>query len=51
MLYNEILSSKAHVVCMQEVDRLEKPLHVLEEASYSHAFKTFRTQWLIKDPP
>ena len=38
MLYNEILSSKAHVVCMQEVDRLEKLLPVLEEAGYSHVF-------------
>lgn len=38
MLYNEILSQKADIICMQEVDRLEKLLPVLEGAGYSHAF-------------
>lgn len=38
MIYNEILSQRADIMCMQEVDRLEKLLPVLEGAGYSHAF-------------
>ena len=38
MLYNEILSSAADIVCLQEVDRLEKLLPVIEGAGYSHTY-------------
>ncbi|KAI9445288.1 Endonuclease/exonuclease/phosphatase [Lactarius indigo] len=36
MLFNEILSSDADILCLQEVDRLEKLIPVLEEAKYGH---------------
>lgn len=38
MLYNEILSHNANIMCLQEVDRLEKLLPVLENAGYLHTY-------------
>jgi len=38
MVYNEVLSHGADIMCLQEVDRLEKLLPVLAEAGYSHAY-------------
>lgn len=38
MIYNEILAHKADIACMQEVDRLEKLLPVLNGAGYKHAY-------------
>jgi RNA exonuclease NGL2 len=38
MLYNEILSHAADIICLQEVDRLEKLLPVLADAGYSHKY-------------
>jgi RNA exonuclease NGL2 len=38
MLYNEILSHAADIACLQEVDRLEKLIPVLEGAGYSHTY-------------
>lgn len=38
MLFNEILSTDGDVLCLQEVDRLEKLIPVLEEAKYGHVY-------------
>ncbi|KAH8998879.1 Endonuclease/exonuclease/phosphatase [Lactarius hatsudake] len=38
MLFNEILSSDSDILCLQEVDRLEKLIPVLEEAKYGHVY-------------
>ncbi|KAL0580365.1 RNA exonuclease ngl2 [Marasmius crinis-equi] len=38
MIYREILACKADVLCLQEVDRLEKLLPILEKAGYSHHY-------------
>jgi len=38
MLYNEILTCGADIMCLQEVDRLEKLLPVLADAGYSHTY-------------
>ena len=38
MLYNEILSHAADIICLQEVDRLDKHLPLLEDAGYSHTY-------------
>lgn len=38
MLFNEILSASADILCLQEVDRLEKLIPVLEEAKYGHVY-------------
>ncbi|KAK7463675.1 RNA exonuclease ngl2, variant 2 [Stygiomarasmius scandens] len=38
MLYRELLSQEADILCLQEVDRLEKLLPVLEKAGYSHRY-------------
>ncbi|KAF7966069.1 hypothetical protein HWV62_40224 [Athelia sp. TMB] len=38
MIYNEILAHKADIACMQEVDRLEKLLPVLDGAGHKHAY-------------
>ncbi|KAI0002109.1 Endonuclease/exonuclease/phosphatase [Russula vinacea] len=38
MLYKEILSADADVLCLQEVDRLEKLIPVLEGANYDHVY-------------
>ncbi|KAH8988960.1 Endonuclease/exonuclease/phosphatase [Lactarius akahatsu] len=38
MLFNEILSSDGDILCLQEVDRLEKLIPVLEEAKYGHVY-------------
>jgi RNA exonuclease NGL2 len=35
MLYSEVLSHAADILCLQEVDRLEKLFPVLEDAGYS----------------
>ncbi|GJE87626.1 endonuclease/exonuclease/phosphatase [Phanerochaete sordida] len=39
MLYTEILSHRADICCLQEVDRTEKVFPVLGEAGYSFVFK------------
>ncbi|OCH95803.1 Endonuclease/exonuclease/phosphatase [Obba rivulosa] len=39
MLYREILSHNADIYCLQEVDRVEKLLPILEKAGYSTVFK------------
>ncbi|KAH9175266.1 Endonuclease/exonuclease/phosphatase [Lactarius sanguifluus] len=38
MLFNEILSSDGDILCLQEVDRLQKLITVLEEAKYGHVY-------------
>ncbi|KAG6897346.1 hypothetical protein C0992_002272 [Termitomyces sp. T32_za158] len=38
MLYRELLSTQADILCLQEVDRLEKIIPVLNEAGYSHHY-------------
>ncbi|KAN0135700.1 Endonuclease/exonuclease/phosphatase [Lactarius tabidus] len=38
MLFNEILSAEGDILCLQEVDRLEKLIPVLEEAKYGHVY-------------
>ncbi|KAF8641035.1 hypothetical protein AX17_000680 [Amanita inopinata Kibby_2008] len=38
MLHCEILSQNADIVCLQEVDRLEKLMPILEAAGYSHHY-------------
>ncbi|KAF8507186.1 Endonuclease/exonuclease/phosphatase [Russula emetica] len=38
MLFKEILSADADILCLQEVDRLEKLIPVLEEANYGHVY-------------
>jgi len=38
MLFNEILSADGDILCLQEVDRLEKLIPVLEEAKYGHVY-------------
>jgi len=38
MLFKEILSADADILCLQEVDRLEKLIPVLEEARYAHVY-------------
>ncbi|KZT05970.1 Endonuclease/exonuclease/phosphatase [Laetiporus sulphureus 93-53] len=38
MLHHEILSLEADICCLQEVDRLERLLPVLEEAGYEHVY-------------
>lgn len=38
MIYRELLSQGADILCLQEVDRLEKVFHVLDAASYSHHY-------------
>ncbi|KAI0051675.1 Endonuclease/exonuclease/phosphatase [Auriscalpium vulgare] len=38
MLYREILFPEADIICLQEVDRLEKLLPVIEKAQYKHIF-------------
>ncbi|KAJ8596965.1 Endonuclease/exonuclease/phosphatase [Rhizopogon salebrosus TDB-379] len=40
MLHAEILSHSADIMCMQEVDRLEKLHPVLKQAGYSSAYST-----------
>ncbi|KAI0307720.1 Endonuclease/exonuclease/phosphatase [Multifurca ochricompacta] len=38
MLFREILSADADILCLQEVDRLEKLIPVLEKANYGHIY-------------
>ncbi|GBE78233.1 hypothetical protein SCP_0111160 [Sparassis crispa] len=38
MLYREILSHNAHICCLQEVDRTEKLLPILENAGYASVY-------------
>ncbi|KIJ68350.1 hypothetical protein HYDPIDRAFT_165219 [Hydnomerulius pinastri MD-312] len=38
MIHAEILSHDADILCMQEVDRLDKLLPMLENAGYSHTY-------------
>ncbi|THV04851.1 Endonuclease/exonuclease/phosphatase [Dendrothele bispora CBS 962.96] len=38
MLYRELLSQDADILCLQEVDRLEKLVPVLQKAGYSHCY-------------
>ncbi|KAI0286945.1 Endonuclease/exonuclease/phosphatase [Russula aff. rugulosa BPL654] len=38
MLFKEIISADADILCLQEVDRLEKLIPVLEEANYGHVY-------------
>ncbi|KAJ3920688.1 Endonuclease/exonuclease/phosphatase [Lentinula edodes] len=38
MLYREMLQHNADILCLQEVDRLEKLLPVLESAGYAHRY-------------
>ncbi|KAG7450417.1 uncharacterized protein BT62DRAFT_510838 [Guyanagaster necrorhizus] len=38
MIYRELLSQDVDILCLQEVDRLEKVLPVLDTASYSHHY-------------
>ncbi|KAG6911894.1 hypothetical protein DXG01_000141 [Tephrocybe rancida] len=38
MLYRELLSTQADILCLQEVDRLEKILPALEKAGYAHHY-------------
>ncbi|TDL28494.1 Endonuclease/exonuclease/phosphatase [Rickenella mellea] len=38
MLFNEIIRSNADVICLQEVDRLERLTPILESSGYSYAF-------------
>ncbi|KAK0208258.1 Endonuclease/exonuclease/phosphatase [Desarmillaria ectypa] len=38
MIYRELMSQDADILCLQEVDRLEKVLPVLDAASYSHHY-------------
>ncbi|KAJ3737134.1 Endonuclease/exonuclease/phosphatase [Lentinula guzmanii] len=38
MLYHEILLQNADILCLQEVDRLEKLLPVIESAGYAHRY-------------
>ncbi|KAF8078530.1 Endonuclease/exonuclease/phosphatase [Lyophyllum atratum] len=38
MLYRELLATQADVLCLQEVDRLEKLLPALENAGYAHNY-------------
>ncbi|KIM85320.1 hypothetical protein PILCRDRAFT_66690 [Piloderma croceum F 1598] len=38
MIYNEILSPAADIMCLQEVDRLDKLLPVIERAGYSYTY-------------
>ncbi|KAI0068339.1 Endonuclease/exonuclease/phosphatase [Artomyces pyxidatus] len=38
MIYHELLSSSADIMCLQEVDRLEKLIPVIEGGNYSHVF-------------
>jgi len=38
MLFKEILSADADILCLQEVDRLEKLIPVLEEANYDQVY-------------
>ncbi|KAG6845766.1 hypothetical protein H0H87_003820 [Tephrocybe sp. NHM501043] len=40
MLYRELLSTQADILCLQEVDRLEKILPALEKAGYAHHYAT-----------
>ncbi|KAK7058886.1 RNA exonuclease ngl2 [Paramarasmius palmivorus] len=38
MIYNEVLTQKPDILCLQEVDRLEKLLPVIEQAGYAHVY-------------
>ncbi|KAL0072060.1 RNA exonuclease ngl2 [Marasmius tenuissimus] len=38
MIYREILTCEADILCLQEVDRLEKLLPILERAGYTHHY-------------
>ncbi|KAK1232702.1 RNA exonuclease ngl2 [Marasmius sp. AFHP31] len=38
MIYKEILTCEADILCLQEVDRLEKLLPILEKAGYTHRY-------------
>ncbi|KAF5374954.1 hypothetical protein D9758_000191 [Tetrapyrgos nigripes] len=38
MLYRELVAQEADILCLQEVDRLEKLLPVLEKAGYSYCY-------------
>ncbi|KAF9460805.1 Endonuclease/exonuclease/phosphatase [Collybia nuda] len=38
MLYYELLEVDADIICLQEVDRLEKLLPILEKAGYAHHY-------------
>ncbi|EKM83805.1 hypothetical protein AGABI1DRAFT_51286, partial [Agaricus bisporus var. burnettii JB137-S8] len=38
MLKDELLSTDADILCLQEVDRLEKVLPILDKAGYSHRY-------------
>ncbi|KAG7099302.1 hypothetical protein E1B28_001160 [Marasmius oreades] len=38
MIYKEVVACKADILCLQEVDRLEKLLPILEKAGYSHRY-------------
>ncbi|VDC01850.1 unnamed protein product [Peniophora sp. CBMAI 1063] len=38
MTYEELLSPRADVICLQETDRLEKLLPVLDKAGYDHSY-------------
>ena len=38
MTYEELLAPRADVICLQETDRLEKLLPVLDKAGYDHSY-------------
>ncbi|KAL4064917.1 Endonuclease/exonuclease/phosphatase [Scleroderma yunnanense] len=38
MIHSEIVASTADIICLQEVDRLDRLLPVLESAGYSHSY-------------
>ncbi|ETW86966.1 hypothetical protein HETIRDRAFT_99377 [Heterobasidion irregulare TC 32-1] len=38
MIYREILSPNADILCLQEVDRLEKLLPIIESGGYEHVY-------------
>ncbi|KIK06907.1 hypothetical protein K443DRAFT_129486 [Laccaria amethystina LaAM-08-1] len=40
LLHREILSHNADILCLQEVDRLEQLLPVLQKAGYTHHFRS-----------
>ncbi|KAF9270306.1 Endonuclease/exonuclease/phosphatase [Marasmius fiardii PR-910] len=44
MIFNEVLACRADILCLQEVDRLEKLLPILEKAGYSHRYASGPTK-------